>query len=640
MRLLFVAVLVSTITMAPGQSKKISGYRYTVDLTRVVNDRIYVELTPPELKSGDATFYLPKIVPGTYSIADYGRYVTDLTAVDKKGNKLPVEKLDANTWKIKNANKVARIGYWVDDTWDTQVAGEDIFWPAGTNIEENKNFVINTSGFFGYFDGIKEVPFEFNVLRSKDLYGSTGLIPAQTGVSPSSLKLEKTKDLQNAVVDVFKTSDYDELIDSPLMYAKPDTAVIKVANAEVLIGAYSPNGKVTAKQIAESIREVLQAQTEYLGGNLPVDKYAFIFYFTDKPILSYGALEHSYSSMYYMPEATIEQMRQQLRDFAAHEFFHIVTPLTVHSKEIADFDFNKPRMSQHLWMYEGVTEYFASHVQVQQGLISPDEFVQTLQEKMNTADQFNDSVPFTTISKETLDKYHDQYYNVYQKGTLIGLCLDIKLRKLSQGKYSLRDLMLDLSKKYGKEKAFNDDELFAEITKMTYPEIGTFFDKHVKGNAPLPLEEVFREVGITYVEEEIFQDYSLGIGTQNIGITEVGGKARLQISSVAKMDEMGKALGFQEGDVLMRINGDSIPELGPSFGEFMQNTMMSLASAKTLSYSVLRPDADGTPQPIELSAPIRQITLTRRHSMAPMENATPEQYALRESWLRGTPPKP
>jgi predicted metalloprotease with PDZ domain len=42
-----------------------------------------------------------------------------------------------------------------------------------------------------------------------------------------------------------------------------------------------------------------------------------------------------------------------------HEFFHIVTPLSIHSKEIQDFDYND-KMSEHLWMYEGVTEYFAN----------------------------------------------------------------------------------------------------------------------------------------------------------------------------------------------------------------------------------------------------------------------------------------
>jgi predicted metalloprotease with PDZ domain len=630
--LLFVLLSFTLTTLA--QSKKENAYRYTVDLTKVVNDRVYVELTPPTITSTEIVFNLPKIVPGTYAIADYGRYVADITAVDKKGNKLVVEKINENSWKIRDAKKISRISYWVDDSWDTSVTGPEIFWPAGTNIEENKNFVINTSGFFGYIEGQKEIPFQFNVVRTKDFYGSTGMIASQTGASPSALKLEKTPDIQNKVVDIYKAKDYDQLIDSPLMYSKPDTAVIKVANAEVLVGSYSPNNKITAKQIAQSIKEVLLAQTNYLGGKLPVDKYAFIFYFTDKPLLSYGALEHSYSSVYYMPEMTIEETNQQLRDFAAHEFFHIVTPLTVHSEQIENFDFNDPKMSQHLWMYEGVTEYFAGHVQVQYGLISPEQYIGTLQEKMLTSDQFKNDVPFTEISKETLDKYHDQYYNVYQKGALIGLCLDIKLRKLSNGKYSLRNLMLDLSKKYGKSKAFKDDELFEEITKMTYPEIGEFFNRYVKGTEPLPLAEVFRDVGIKYIEQEEFEDYTLGLGNDNITVAQYEGKAKLQISTTKDMNAMGQALGFKDGDILIRINTDSIPDLGPDFAPFIQKQNEILPELKTLSYTVIRKNDKGADQVVELTAPVTKIKMTRRHNIEPAEDATPEQLALRQAWLR------
>jgi predicted metalloprotease with PDZ domain len=43
-----------------------------------------------------------------------------------------------------------------------------------------------------------------------------------------------------------------------------------------------------------------------------------------------------------------------------HMNFSYRTPLSIHSKEIQDFDYNDPKMSQHLWMYEGVTEYFAN----------------------------------------------------------------------------------------------------------------------------------------------------------------------------------------------------------------------------------------------------------------------------------------
>jgi predicted metalloprotease with PDZ domain len=634
MRLLSVlAALFIVPALVSGQGKK-NTYVYTVDLTKVVNDRVYVELTPPAITTSEATFYLPKIVPGTYAIADYGRYVQEFTAVDKKGNKLPVEKADDNTWKIKNASKLAKISYWVDDTFDTTVAGPEIFWPAGTNIEENKNFILNTSGFFGYFDGVKEVPFEFNVVRSKELYGSTGLIPVQTGSALSTLKLEKSGDDKNKVVDVYKAVDYDQLIDSPLMYARPDTAVIKVANAEVLIGSYSPNNKVTAKEIAESIREVLMAQKEYLGGKLPVNKYAFIFYFTDKPIMSYGALEHSYSSLYYMPEMTIDQMNQQLRDFAAHEFFHIVTPLTVHSEEIQNFDFNDPKMSKHLWLYEGVTEYFAGNVQVKYGLITPEEYLQVLQEKMITSDQFINDVPFTDISKFTLDKYHDQYYNVYQKGALIGLCLDIRLRQLSSGKYGLRNLLMDLSAKFGKDKGFKDDELFQEITKMTYPEIGEFFSKYVSGTEKLPLEQTLNDVGIVYREEEKFKDYSLGIGNSDVGVIQIEDKPRLQIARTDNLNAMGKALGFQQGDVLLKINGDTLPDLGPEFGTFIQQQMMALPTSKTLSYTVSRKDSSGESKVVELSAPVTQIELERRHMLMFSPTATEQQLALRDSWLK------
>lgn len=651
MRFLIVFTLIFSASLtSSGQAKKENAYQYTIDITKVVDDKVQVELIPPATGQKEITFFFPKIVPGTYAIADYGRYVSDFTAMDKKGRKLPVEKINENSWRIRNAHKLTKIRYWIDDSWDTEMQGPEIFWPAGTNIEEAKNFVINTSGFFGYFEGLKEASFQLNVIRPQEFYGSTGMIPQQSGSPLNTLKIEKGSDTSGKLVDIFLASDYDHLVDSPLMYAKPDTALIKVANTEVIVGSYSPTGAITAKEIAESIREVLMAQKDFLGGKLPVDKYAFIFYFTDKPVLSYGALEHSYSSFYYMPEMPIEQMKQQLRDFAAHEFFHIVTPLTVHSEEIGNFDFNDPKMSQHLWMYEGVTEYFASLVQVQYGLISLDEFMQTLREKMLTSDGFSDHIPITEISKFTLDKYHDQYYNFYQKGALIGLCLDIKLRKLSSGKYGLRDLMLGLSEKFGKTRPFKDDQLIDEITRMTYPEIGEFFNLYIRGRGTLsneaspladsvkslPFKEIFSDVGIVYEAENAYEDYSLGIDNPDLGITQIDSVAKLQIATTAHLNALGKVLDFHQGDVLLKINGEDIPELGsPEFGQFIQKQLMSLGDGKDISYNVLRKNADGEEKETILTAPVSKVRITQRHILAPNPDATVEQLALREAWLKG-----
>ena len=622
-----------TITHVALAQKKGESYQYTVDLTKVVDDKVYVELSTPSITSDEITFYLPKIVPGTYSIADYGRFVSDLQATDKKGNKLTVEKLNDNAWKIKSAKKLQKITYWVEDSYDTKLAGENIFQPAGTNIEENKNFVINTSGFFGYFDGQKSMPFTFNVIRQKDFYGSTGLIADKTGEPISKISKEKDPTGEKRV-DTFTAENYDRLIDSPLMYSKADTAIIRVGNTEVLIGSYSPNSKITAKEIANSVREVLAAQKEYLGGKLPVDKYAFIFYFTDQPVTSYGALEHSYSSVYYMPEATIQDMNQQLRDFAAHEFFHIVTPLTIHSEEIGNFDFNDPKMSKHLWLYEGVTEYFAGNVQVKYGLISQEEYLGEIRQKMVGASQYIDDVPFTEISKETLDKYKAQYGNVYQKGALIGMCLDINLRKLSGGKYGMQNLAADLGKKYGKSKAFQDDQLFDEITKLTYPEIGEFLKRYVGGPEKLPLEEMFKLVGVNFYPEQTNLELSLGIEQRAIKVAEVEGKPMLAIGKAELLNDQGKALGLATEDILVKINGETMPALGPDLGKFIGKHQSGLTEGGTLSFGVLRKNEAGELKEVELKAPVKKVERKKRFVLTFDEKATPEQLALRGWWLK------
>ncbi|MEO1053819.1 MAG: peptidase M61 [Bacteroidota bacterium] len=626
------ALAFCTKAMAAGGGDK---YQYVVDLTEVVDDKLMVQLITPKISSAEITFYLPKIIPGTYSIADYGRFVSEFKAYDKKGRELEVERLDDNSWKISKANKLNRISYWIEDSFDTILDGPSIFQPAGTNFEEGENFVINTSGFFGYFEGMKQKQFDFSIIRSENFYGGTGLIPTNDANNLNTvLKLEGVKQAPaGKKIDTYSVENYDRLVDSPLMYAEADTAVINVANTEVLVSSYSPNDMITAKEIAANIEEILNAQSEYLGGQLPVNKYAFIFYFTDQPVTSYGALEHSYSSLYYMPEATIEQMEQQLRDFAAHEFFHIVTPLNIHSEEIHEFDFNDPQMSEHLWLYEGVTEYFAGNVQVKYDIITPEEYLQIIRQKMVTATAvFNDTLPFTELSKYTLDKYPDQYGNVYEKGALIGMCIDIKLRSLSDRKYGLQNLMADLSTKYGKDQAFKDDELFGEIINLTYPEIGEFLNTYVAGSSQLPFQEIFKLVGVDYVERETYQDYSLGIEQYNVGFDEE--KGQLFIRNAERLNKFGQALGFQNGDILAGINDEDFPPVGPQLGQFIGQKQQAMKEGDEFVFNVLRDNENGELEKVRLVTTIFRIDRYVLHQLGFSDDASEEQLALRKSWLQ------
>lgn len=635
LRTLFFAALWIVPTFIEASNTK-PKYIYTLDITNVQDDKVQVELQTPAFSDNEVRFYIPKIIPGTYRVADYGRFISNLKAFDKKNKPLKVERLDDNSWQINKAKKLNRLTYWVDDTYDADADDNLIYPMAGTNIDAGKNVVINTPGYFGYFEGMHKNEFEVNIVRPKDFYGSTGLIKTRS-FHQNELKVKvegNTMEANDNMVDTYHIEDYQRLVDSPMMYNVPDTTIIKVGNTEVLISAYAPKGMVTSKFIAENVEQILMAQREYLGGELPVEKYAFIYYFEDysKTLPVNGALEHSYSSYYYFPEVPAEYLTQVLKDVAAHEFFHIVTPLNIHSEEIEYFDFNQPKMSQHLWLYEGITEYFSDNVQVKYDIISDEEYLEAIREKiLNSSSKYNDTLSFTDLSKYTLDEHKEQYNNVYEKGALIGMCLDIKLRQLSGGQYGVQELMRDLSEKFGKTTPFKDEELFGVISQLTYPEIDDFIDKYIVRGGVLPYKEIFDLAGIDYYPSQEVEEYSLGFTLEALTIDTV--EQKIKIVDAEKLDSLGRDLGFQTGDILLKVNGKEIPEL-KGMAEFFLAEKSALQDLDSLSYTVVRVDENANKSEVELSVPVVPIPVEELHVLKFREDASENQLLVRESWLR------
>jgi predicted metalloprotease with PDZ domain len=473
----------------PLYSKK-EEIEVNINLIDVKNDQVLVTVTAPKIKTEEITYSLPKIVPGTYSADDYGKYVADFKAYDSKGNLLTTTKTDDNTWSIKKATSLAKITYLVNDTYDTEsgkgFGKEDVFSPAGTNIDANTNFMLNLHGFVGYFQDKKEIPYKVTITHPATLWAATSMTDKDA----------------SSTVDIFEMPLYSELLENPIMYSKPDFTDFTIDGMEIQIAVYSPSGKFTAESITPEMKTMMTAQKTFLGKINSTKKYTVILYLsTMSPTdaKGFGALEHPTATTVVMPEViSKDELVKQMKDVVSHEFFHIVTPLTIHSKEIQYFDYNTPKMSQHLWMYEGVTEYFANLFQINQGLITEDEFYSRISEKIAHANTMNDTMSFTTMSANVLNEpYKDQYLNVYEKGALIGMCLDIQIRESSGGKRGILDLMHQLSNEYGISKPFNDSDLFAKITSLTYPEVGVFLDKYVSGTTPIPYYEYLAKVGVT-----------------------------------------------------------------------------------------------------------------------------------------------
>lgn len=588
-------------------------YQFSVDLTQMHNDLLTVELITPKMTSDSVVYSLPAIVPGTYKVYNFGRFTSGFKATDKSGKELDVLRLNANSWSIHKAQELYKITYDVEDCWDTKQKSNFVFEPAGSNIEDS-NFVLNNHCFFGYFDNMKHTEYHVNITHPVQMFGATGLSDV----------------VREGNVDKYTIPNYMDLVDGPIMYCRPDTTHLNIGGSDILISVYSPNHLVTSRFVGDSLDPILHAQALYLGGSLPIKNYAFIIYLTDNPrgfySGSYGALEHSYSSMYTLIEQNPSLIAQTIKDVAAHEFFHIVTPLSIHSEEIGDFDYNDPKMSQHLWMYEGLTEYSAHHVQVKYGNMSMQGFFDVMSEKITRSQQFDDEMSFTDMSRNCLGSSEDQYLNVYQKGALIAMCLDLKLRYLSGGAYGTQDLMRDLAKKYGKTKSFVDDSLFSDITALTYPEIGVFLNKHVKGGEPLPFEECLGYAGVEYKRRKTLTTYDPlgGYGWYVDSTNRV-------VLYPKEPTEFGKDMGFAKGDVLVSINGKKIKtETAGAQIQSIQNTMKEGSKVKV---KVLRKNSSGKYVSVEMSSTMKPTTKTVKNYIGPMDNPTPDQLKIRKAWI-------
>jgi len=457
--------------------------RYTVDLGDGASHSAGVTLRVDSLSARDSIFQFAATAPGTYQTMNIGRYVRGLRATDGRGREIATRQLSTNQWLITAPGRVRQIAYRMADTWHTPVTEFPVYPMTGTDIDTD-HALLNAHALLGFPLGMQGSPMTMRVVRPAGWTAVSALDEGRDG---------------------FRAESYDHLIDSPVLLGPTlTTASLTVAGAPVRIAVYSPSQNATAPQMMEAMRGMLEAAGRFIG-RLPVDRYVFLYRFTPTAPGSMGAWEHSYSSEYVLPDAPFTaDFAARTTSTAAHEFFHVVTPLNIHSEIVEHFDFVTPRPSRHLWLYEGTTEWASDKMQQEAGLVTLERYLDEVAQKLRT-----DRARFDTtwsLSRLAATSFTTegarQYGNIYMRGALVAGLLDIRLLQLSDGRSGLRELIRGLARDYGKHRPFPEDSLFGIIAARTSPEILDFFARYVQGAERPPVREYYALLGIDLVETE------------------------------------------------------------------------------------------------------------------------------------------
>lgn len=622
----------SIVMLSCGSAKKIkndlaisSPIVTSLDLTKVIRDKVPVVINPGRFAVNSVTYRLPKVVQGTYSVSDFGKYIDDFKAIDYDGNTLTVEKVDVNTWKINDAIQLDKIEYYVNDTFDIEtsggIGGEQPFSPAGTNITP-ENYVLNLHGFIGYFDNLKTSQYSLDVISPTNFKRTSAIQTTGSKVNEDG-----------STTTSYFAPRYFDITDNPMMYGDLEVEEFKVGGIDIVLSVYSPNKVHSAASLKKTVFKMMEAQKVYLGDVNSTPRYDIYLYLADSEKKDspkgFGALEHHTSTVVVLPEqSSKKELAASMIDVVAHEFFHIVTPLSVHSEDVHYFDYNAPTFSKHLWMYEGVTEYFAQHFQVKEGLVDEDAFYATVLNKINSSrsGRLDDEMSFTKMSENILEEpYAANYFNVYQKGALIGMCIDILMREESYGNRGMLSLMKQLSLIYGKNKPFEDDNIITEITKLTYPSVGEFLKTHVEGTTPIDYNVFFDKAGLEFQDVRVEANYVFNAGRLIFGANRKNSTIFFTEDGV-KESSFWNSQGVLPNDTIKMVNGVELT---------LQNAnqlIQDMLAWKVGDEVEIKLDRLG--KEVLIKTRLTQ-SYTNTKALKAKTDASPKQVDLRNAWLKG-----
>src|SRR5215216_1062634 len=437
---------------------------------------------------------MPVWTPGSYMVREFARHVQDFAAADAAGQPLKWEKTNKNTWRIAtNGAREWRATYRVYanelSVRTSELNSSHAFW--------------NNANLLMYLVGFLKSPSTVRVIAPDVWKVATGL-PAVPGQK-----------------NTFRAEDFDILYDSPFEASNFKTLVFNVKGVPhriVIDGA----GNYDPDRMRRDVQKIVETQVELMGGEIPYRDYTFILHLRQN---AGGGLEHLNSTALGYPRFgfqirsgdratsaapnTTDTPERDYRGFlglVSHEFFHLWNVKRIRPDVLGPFDYTQENYTKVLWVAEGITDYYADLFLRRAGLITESEFLgataRSIQSLQNTPGRLVQSVEESSF--DAWVKFYRQDENsvnsqisYYEKGALLGLLLDLEIRKRSGGAKSLDDVLRYLyAEFFKKNRNYGPVDFQKACELMAGGSLEEFFNKFVRGTEELNYNAALEAAGL------------------------------------------------------------------------------------------------------------------------------------------------
>ncbi|MFD2248654.1 M61 family metallopeptidase [Pontibacter ruber] len=454
--------------------------QYHVSYTNPLSHYLTIEIVVTENTQQELYLQLPAWRPGRYELQHFAQKIQQFAAT-ADGQPLLAEKVLKDRWRIKTGGAASiNISY---TFYARQMDG------GGSWLDETQLY-LNPINCMMAVVGREHEPCQLILAIQKHWQLACGL---------------KATDPH-----ILLAKDYDELVDSPLIAsASLKQTKYDVAGIPFYIwiqGDCQPDWEKIRHDFEDFTKEQLE-----LFGDFPVTEYHYLNEIL--PYRFYHGVEHSNSTVITLgpgEQLMLPSLYKEFVGVSSHELFHTWNIKKIRPAEMHPYDYTKENYFRTGYVVEGLTTYYGDFILARSGFFTAEQYFEELNNTLQRyyADFGHQNLSLAESSFDLwLDGYKpgipDRKVSIYVKGALTALLLDLQLRKATNNRANLDQVMVCLWQDFGKKGIGYTSEDYAQlVSEVAGSDFTPYFEQFIYGTAPIEqaLDEALRYVGCTLQE--------------------------------------------------------------------------------------------------------------------------------------------
>lgn len=582
--------LLSTILLLGVHALAETPITYTISLASPEQHLVEVQVFLPP-GAAEHELQLP-VWNALYQVRNFAQYVNWIRAKDRAGKSLPIHELNASRWQVEGSENGAIIEYQIY---------ADLPGPFGAQLNSQHAF-FNLAEILMYPVDARDSAIQVHFSR----------VPAGWKIATP---------LPSLPDGGFSADNYDRLVDSPFELGNFQESDFDQSGGHFRVIVDADPADYDMQKITGDLQKIVAAEITWMNDR-PFDTYTFFYHFPHGA--GGGGMEHAYSTAIELNAAIMKRSLYSFDTVSAHEFFHLWNVKRIRPQTLEPVDYTKENYTRALWFSEGVTSAVENIVEVRAGLLDEKGLLNVLGAQITELERrpahltqsAEDSSLDAWLEGNPYYRRPERSISYYNKGALLGVALDLALRKASHDHASLREMLEWMNVHYAKQHRFFDDSegVRKAAEAVSHADFGSFFTKYVAGTDEIPWDDFFRAVGLRVV-------------TTTDTVPDPGFTASRNFDGPMTVAEVTPGSGAEHAGLQV---GDTILELqGKPAGQESWQALYGLNRGDTLTAKVRGRQGE---RELKWTVGSRQEI---SYELRDLETVTPQQRACRTEWLKG-----